>query len=60
MLEELSSGHQDVPSVADMFIGFVQTKAIILPGVESVDEYVVVIKVVMDATQVAAAGRESS
>ena len=43
-----------------MSIGFIQTKAIILPGVESVDEYVVVIKVVMDATQVAAAGRESS
>ncbi|KAJ8116069.1 hypothetical protein ONZ43_g4520 [Nemania bipapillata] len=50
-LEELPSGHEDIPSLADRFILYAQTKAVFVPGPESTEGYIIAIQVVIRATQ---------
>ncbi|KAJ8132135.1 hypothetical protein O1611_g1485 [Lasiodiplodia mahajangana] len=50
-LEELPSGHDDIPGVADRLIFFAQTKAVFAPGVQSTEGYIDAIQVAIGATQ---------
>ncbi|KAI0517931.1 heterokaryon incompatibility protein-domain-containing protein [Xylaria bambusicola] len=50
-LEELPLGHAEIPSLADTFIFYAQTKAIFSPSVESTEEYIVAIQAVIEATR---------
>ncbi|KAI1124008.1 heterokaryon incompatibility protein-domain-containing protein, partial [Nemania abortiva] len=50
-LEELPSGHEDIPDLADRLIFFAQTKAVFAPGTEATEGYILAIQVAIDATQ---------
>ncbi|KAI0104278.1 heterokaryon incompatibility protein-domain-containing protein [Nemania sp. FL0031] len=50
-LEELPSGHGDIPGVADRLIFFAQTKAVFAAGMESTSGYIDAVQVAVNATQ---------